>query len=333
MKAIRIIFILVVIIVAIVFIGALFMPSHLHVEKSMVMKAEPEVIFEQVNCFDNWEPWMPWREMIAEQTVEGPECGVGSKQVWKNEKGSSGSQTIVESREYSYIKTELDLMDQGTATSEWRFEPADEGTLVTWNLTSDAPYPIGRWVTILFIEPEVDKSYDQGLTSLNDYTKDMKPHPKWKTGEIRVETLKSQRALATKTKVAMEEMDTKMEECFDKVNETIQKYNLQMTGAPFAIWHEWNEDGESTMECGIPVSKPVKITGDVRVISTYRGKVVTALHAGSYETSGNTWEALDKYIEENNLEVNGAPWEVYLADPSNEPDPEKYRTQIYYPVK
>jgi len=40
-----------------------------------------------------------------------------------------------------------------------------------------------------------------------------------------------------------------------------------------------------------------------------------------------------KFIEENEKEINGASWEVYITDPMSEPDTSKWVTQIYYPVK
>ena len=69
---------------------------------------------------------------------EGPECGVGAKNIWKYKNSDDGgSQTIVESRENEYIKTLLDFQEMGTAESEFFFEKSDGGTKVTWNLRSD----------------------------------------------------------------------------------------------------------------------------------------------------------------------------------------------------
>jgi hypothetical protein len=62
------------------------------------------------------------------------------------------------------------------------------------------------------------------------------------------------------------------------------------------------------------------------------GKVVRASHTGPYEESGAAHEAINRYIMVLKMEFAGAPWEVYITDPSEEPDPQKWETIIYYPV-
>lgn len=38
-------------------------------------------------------------------------------------------------------------------------------------------------------------------------------------------------------------------------------------------------------------------------------------------------------MTEKKLEQNGGPWEVYVVDPSTKSDPNKLKTEIYYPIK
>jgi effector-binding domain-containing protein len=40
-----------------------------------------------------------------------------------------------------------------------------------------------------------------------------------------------------------------------------------------------------------------------------------------------------KYVEDNQLAANGDPYEVYVTDPGTEPNPEKWLTVLYHPVK
>jgi AraC family transcriptional regulator len=38
-------------------------------------------------------------------------------------------------------------------------------------------------------------------------------------------------------------------------------------------------------------------------------------------------------MKSQGLEPAGAPWEVYVTDPGAEPDPSKWRTDIFFPVR
>jgi effector-binding domain-containing protein len=331
MKALKIVFWIVGLLVAIVLIPPLFMPKNVQLEKSLVMDAPPEVIFDQVNCFENWEPWTPWAEVAINVVYEGPSCGEGATMRWDDGNGQS-SQIITESIEYELIRTELQFMEQGAVWSDWTFEETAEGTLVTWGLRGDANYPFGRWINVLFITPAVGKSYVQGLNALNEYTRDMASNPSYITGEVGIKEVLPVDALAIRVTCSMEEIEAYMSQSFEMVMTEASNAGLQMTGPPFSIWYQWEGDTFEFDNC-IPVSGKTNTTGDVKNIRTYDGKVISVVHTGHYNTTGNSWEALENYLKENDLESNGDPWEVYLTNPQQEPDPAKWMTELVWPVK
>lgn len=53
---------------------------------------------------------------------------------------------------------------------------------------------------------------------------------------------------------------------------------------------------------------------------------------GAYDEAGKVHYGIMEYIKANNIELIGAPWEVYVTDPSEEPDTSLWITEIYYPV-
>jgi effector-binding domain-containing protein len=335
MKALKIVTIILIVILAIFLIPPLFMASQTKVEKTMVMKAQPEIIWEQVNCLKNWESWDVWhQDTNMTGHYEGPECGVGAKNIWKyNNSEDGGTQTIVEIRENEYLKTVLDFGPMGKAETEFKFEKADGGTRVTWNFVSPAAYPVVRWISTMMIKPEVEKSYEQGLQKLDEITMNMKPKPKFKTGEVTEVDVISQMAIGIKVESDMLNMSQVMGSSFGKLMDYTGKTGAQMAGMPFAIWYQWQDTTKFIFECALPVAGKLKGEGDIRFFNTYAGKAVTVEHWGSYETSGNSWEAVMKYVKDNNLESNGNPYEVYMTDPTTEPNPEKWLTMLYHPVK
>lgn len=331
MKALKIVIIILVVIVAIIMVPPLFMPAKLNVEISRVLEAQPEVIWDQVNCLENWEQWDLWHQdsnMVGK--YEGPACGEGAKNTWtyKNT-DDGGSQTIVEAKEYEYIKTFLDFQKMGTAEAEMFLEKVDDGTKVTWTLVSDSPYPIMRWVNTLLVGPGVTDAYTDGLANLDELTKDMKVEPKYTTGEISITLVKAMPALALRVTAATEEMATAMESAFGQ----LFAFGAEnMAGPPFAIWYEY-EGPTFVFDNCIPVTKVIPGEGDIKSIMTYEGKVVKVAHTGSYESTQYSWGAMEKYVQENSLQTNGDPYEVYLTNPEQEPDPNKWVTELYWPIK
>lgn len=332
MKALKIIIIVLVVILAVILIPPLFMAKEAYLERSLVMKAHQEVIYEQVNCLKNWSSWSPWVEYAVNERFEGPECGIGAKSLWDDEGGTS-SQTIVETTENEFIKTELIFMGTETIWCTWLFEPTDEGTKVTWTFKGEAGYPIGRWISSMMIIPEVGKSYEKGLATLNEFTKDMLPKPKYKTGDITVTDVNSMMAVAVRVESGVQDMSQMMGISFGKLMDYMGTKGAQMSGTPFAIWYQWEDTSKFVYDCAVPVSKKINDKGDIRFINTYKGKAASVEHWGDYSTSGNSWEKLMMYVGDNKLEQNGDPWEVYITDPGSEPNPEKWLTVLYCPIK
>ncbi len=167
MKAPKIVINILVVLLAIILIPPLFMYSELYLEESKVLTAPTEVVWEQINCLENWEKWDVWhQDTNLVGYYEGPKCGLEAKNIW-DMKGTDegGSQTIVDVREYEYIKTFLDFREMGSAESEFMFEQLEEGTKLTWNFKSDSPYPVMRWMNTLMIGPMVTKAYKDGLNN------------------------------------------------------------------------------------------------------------------------------------------------------------------------
>jgi len=174
-KALKIVGVVILTLVAVVFIGAAFLPSKVQIKETKIIKASPDKIYSQVICFKNWDAWTPWKEEFVNQRFEGPECGTGAKQLWDGVDGASGGhQIITEVAENSLIRTKLDFQENGSALASWTFKKVEYGTEVTWSMDSEMDYPIGRWFGALLIKPMVTDSYIRGLNSLEEHVVNMK---------------------------------------------------------------------------------------------------------------------------------------------------------------
>jgi AraC family transcriptional regulator len=64
----------------------------------------------------------------------------------------------------------------------------------------------------------------------------------------------------------------------------------------------------------------------------HAGPVACAVHAGPYEQLSETHAAIERWIEANGFHAAGAPWECYVTDPGEHPDPANWRTEVYWPL-
>src|SRR5580704_7929678 len=62
------------------------------------------------------------------------------------------------------------------------------------------------------------------------------------------------------------------------------------------------------------------------------GPVALGIHAGPYEGLSETHAAIERWIEANGYRPDGAPWEQYVTDPAEHPNPADWRTEVYWPL-
>lgn len=132
----------VILLVAILgFIGLIALqPSTIEVSRSGNVPAPPPDVFAMVNDLHRWEAWSPWIQLDpnARMTYEGPQEGPGATVRWAgNKEVGEGNLTIVENRPDERVRLRLEFIKPfaGKSEFEFDFEPAAEGTQVTWSMT------------------------------------------------------------------------------------------------------------------------------------------------------------------------------------------------------
>ena len=53
---------------------------------------------------------------------------------------------------------------------------------------------------------------------------------------------------------------------------------------------------------------------------------------GTYERLEAAYQAISGWIERTGRRAGEGPWESYTTDPMSEPDPERWRTDIHWPL-
>jgi AraC family transcriptional regulator len=107
---------------------------------------------------------------------------------------------------------------------------------------------------------------------------------------------------------------------------------LTPVGAPFTRYGATQADGSMEIEACLTVEGAVDCAGgECLQLGACRAAMVS--HFGDYSTLGDAHFALGEFVRRERLETAGLCWEEYVTDPGAEPDPAKWETRVYWPVK
>lgn len=171
MKLLKILFFIIVGLIVILSVVGLFLPKTAHLERSIVIKASQEKVFNQVNSFKNFNTWSPWYGLDpdAKYTYSEIETGVGAKMEWSSKMPSVGTgvQEIIESRYPDYVKNKLIFGDGAENSGSFLLEKigANE-TKVTWAFDGNFESSIVDRYFGLMLENLLGPQYEQGLKNL-----------------------------------------------------------------------------------------------------------------------------------------------------------------------
>ena len=318
---------------------AFLLPGKVHVERSLVIKASAEPVFSQVNTLKNWEKWSPWHQIDPNMklTYAGPESGQGASYSWlsNHDQVGNGKLTIQEARTNEFIKTAMDFEGMGTSYATYNFETVPEGTKVTWGMdsnTDDMPwkfYVPSKYMN-LFMDDMIGKDFEKGLNNLKAVV-ESQPVAAAPVFKVEEKNLPAQQVLTIKAVASQDNLAGKLGELYGKITAEMKKNNLQFAGYPFAIYHKY-DPAAIEFEAGIPVNKAGKSNGAVVARELKGGPVAMIAHYGPYEGTLNAHMFMDQWLTQNNKQVSGSPWEVYVTDPGMEKDPAKWLTEVYYPM-
>jgi len=87
------------------------------------------------------------------------------------------------------------------------------------------------------------------------------------------------------------------------------------------------------IEVGWPTPAPFTSDNEVQAGTLPGGSLAVASYEGPYDGVGPAYEAIQAWCAEHGHEIAGPPWESYVTDPNEEPDPAKWRTDIHFPVR
>jgi effector-binding domain-containing protein len=147
--------------------------------------------------------------------------------------------------------------------------------------------------------------------------------------DVRIVDLQEQPTAVVREQVAMNALPEFFGRAFAAVSAALEAQRVQASGPPFALYRGMPTETVD-VEAGFPVSTTVVTVNGVRAGILPACRAVQAMHVGSYDTLGGTYEAVKQRMQEEGLEASDDMWEYYLSDQST--DPATWRTLVVWPV-
>ena len=175
-----IILILFAVILGVCFIIVYLQPEEFCISRSIVINAQPAVIFAHVVDLHQWENWSPWAKLDpnSKGTYEGPLQGVGASFSWSgNNQVGEGRMTIIESRPSDLVRLKLEFLKPMKAINmaEFTLTPLSQGTEVKWSMSGHNNF-IGKAMGLFRLcDKLVGGQFETGLMQLKTSTEGKNP--------------------------------------------------------------------------------------------------------------------------------------------------------------
>lgn len=147
--------------------------------------------------------------------------------------------------------------------------------------------------------------------------------------------IERQPVLVVRRRIKPSEVASTLAEVLGHVFQYAQINGMALAGQPFTRYLDWGP-GLWTIEAGMPVlahAGAASSEGEVRADTLPGGWVAATTHAGPYEKLNEAHAAVQQWIEAEGLKAAGAPWEIYVTDPADYPDPQDWKTKVVWPIQ
>lgn len=131
--------------------------------------------------------------------------------------------------------------------------------------------------------------------------------------------------------VPVAELPRFFQRAFGEVSHSLTAHGVATAGPPFALYR--GQPGDVVdVEAGFPVMRPLPESGAVHPGHLPGGRIAHGVHVGPYSALHQSYDELAHWAEARGLHPRTEMWEVYLSDPQAEPNPAKWRTEIFWPI-
>lgn len=332
-KFVRFVLVLAALAIVIMFSLALYEPQDILVTRSLLIKAPKEAVFEQMVYFKNWTNWSPWYLMDTgmRMTYSGTDGQPGSSYQWKGQENMTGAgemkNTGVNGTTMNFDVT-FTAPREGKATGILSAKDSAGGTKATWSFTMHVPFPFNAMTAFMNMDKMLGGDFETGLAT-------MKKFVEGHTTPVAIIDVKEVDFPAHtyegfRQTVGMAEMQKFFADSYGNLGKQV---GSKIAGPAAGLYFTWDTAGHKTdMAAVFPVSDTTQPATGAVILHAGPAKAWMAVQKGGYAASMAYHNALAKKIAEKGLK-QAFVVEEYVVGPHEQPDSNKWVTNIYYLVK
>lgn len=329
--------------------GAIFFATKngsFDVAESKVIEAPVEVIYNNIQDFENWQEWGPWMKIDTNIVINYAEKtkGEGASYSWRSDHDEVGSGSMKTIKVIPNKELDQKIVFNtpfGDSESEvyWLFEEAETRgqTKVTWGMKGEQTFmeKVFMYFQEKDMESGISEMFQSGLSNLEKVIiEEMESYL------IRVDGITQYGGgyyLYNTTSSKQNEIGDKMASMLGLVITFMEQNNLNISGMPFTIYNEIDDLNKTVIfSTGIPVKERIITPKGSPVICGFM-KPMTVLKTtlkGKYDYLPKAYDKAKEYITEKRLQIDLSAnmFEVYSNDPGEFPNPADWITEIYIPI-
>jgi len=326
---------MVLVFIAVVLAGYLAsLDGRYQVDRSIVIKREPQQVFDRVRDFRGWQEWSPWLLHEPDATLEFSEHP-DQENGWYSWDGRMvGAGTVSHSRFDTPSRIDQQIVFtrpiRSVVSVAWRFEPCADGTRVHWLMDGRMPF-LFRFMTAK-TQAMISKDYELGLAMLNGVLDPSAEHPRLEfCGDTRLAPWHS---LAYDWSGSFDDMPAEMQQRFPALAAEVERQGRVPAGPAFTAYHR--VDGRDTQcSMAIVVDSEVEAGGGMELQDLGGGRYFKVSLRGSYAFLEMAWYSANAHLRMHKLkrDERRPSLEIYENDPRSVSDSNELLTTLYLPLK
>lgn len=303
------------------------------VDRSIVVKASPEKVFEIVKDLNHWQPWSPWMVMEPETLVNVREDGTFYE--WTGKYTGQGQMTVTDSVPNQSVDIDLLFLKPWKSKAKVRLVIKPEGDTVRVHWLMDSSLPFFMFWMKKMMEAFIGMDFERGLTMLKDYVE--LGHIPATVSFKGIEKWPAVKYIGLKRETTIDALSVGMDEDYTKLMTFMMDGRQEnLDGPAFTIYHKWDVVKRTVRYTAcvpvkeIPADLPAGcITGSVPEVHVH------VIHLkGPYRFIGNLWSTQYSRMRGKAFKSMKAidPMERYLNSPKNTPELE-LETEVAFPTR
>jgi effector-binding domain-containing protein len=332
---------IILLLLALFVIGAIYLATldgSYNVTKTRFIDADPIVVFNDLNDYRNWKEWGPWYEQDSTIRVQYADntVGQGGAYTWTSDIEGGGRMKTLKVQKAERLDQEMVFETPfGDMASEvyWILNKKERGTALTWGIKGELPF-FSRFMASGMTE-QLGPMQERGLELFDKNLQ--KKLAVYLIDSVGVVDYSGGFYLYVSTSSKISEISNKSKSMMDHIEDFVQKNKIRTTGSPFTLYHKFDQENGTTMfSVGYPIAERI-ISQDSDILTGYmeRGTYFKTILTGAYTNSQEAWEKAmfdAENLKEHRVVESGEPFEIYVNNTDNTPNPAQLVTEIYIPV-